>query len=97
MENDKKDFIQNENETPTQNGEKNDGGDKTSHRSFIIFLYVLGGILIFSIIYGLATRNLKGVMGIVGSVALALLVLLIMITVHEFGHYVAGKAFGFGI
>ena len=30
-------------------------------------------------------------------VGIALLVLLVMITVHEFGHYVAGKIFGFGI
>lgn len=33
----------------------------------------------------------------IGYVVLAIVVLLIMITVHEFGHYVAGKAFGFGI
>ncbi len=36
-------------------------------------------------------------MSYVGYVLLAVLVLLIMITVHEFGHYVAGKIFGFGI
>lgn len=33
----------------------------------------------------------------VGSVALAILILLVMITVHEFGHYLAGKLFHFGI
>jgi regulator of sigma E protease len=33
----------------------------------------------------------------VGYVLLAVLVLLAMITVHEFGHYVTGKLFGFGI
>lgn len=33
----------------------------------------------------------------IGYVLLAVLVLLVMITVHEFGHYVAGKIFGFGI
>ena len=32
-----------------------------------------------------------------GAVALAVLILLAMITVHEFGHYVAGKALGFKI
>ncbi len=37
------------------------------------------------------------VMGYIGYIALAVLVLLIMITVHEFGHYIAGKIFGFGI
>ena len=37
------------------------------------------------------------VMGYVGYIAIALLVLLAMITVHEFGHYIAGKIFGFGI
>ncbi len=37
------------------------------------------------------------IMSYIGYVALAILVLLIMITVHEFGHYVAGKIFGFGI
>ncbi len=37
------------------------------------------------------------VMQTVGSVALAIIVLLVMITVHEFGHYTAGKIFGFGI
>ncbi len=33
----------------------------------------------------------------IGYILLAILVLLVMITVHEFGHYVAGKIFGFGI
>ncbi len=37
------------------------------------------------------------VMSYIGYIALAILILLIMITVHEFGHYVAGKIFGFGI
>ena len=30
-------------------------------------------------------------------ILLALLVLMVMITVHEFGHFIAGKIFGFGI
>lgn len=38
-----------------------------------------------------------GVLGTVWSVVLAILILLAMITVHEFGHYAAGKALGFGI
>lgn len=33
----------------------------------------------------------------IGSVALAILILLVMITIHEFGHYVAGKIFHFKI
>lgn len=33
----------------------------------------------------------------VGYIALAILILLIMITIHEFGHYISGKAFKFGI
>ncbi len=33
----------------------------------------------------------------IGYILLAVFVLLIMITVHEFGHYIAGKIFGFGI
>ena len=33
----------------------------------------------------------------IGSVLVALLILLVMITVHEFGHYVAGKIFKFKI
>lgn len=37
------------------------------------------------------------IMGQVFYVLIALLVLMVMITVHEFGHYVAGKIFGFGI
>jgi len=37
------------------------------------------------------------VMTYIGYILLAILVLLIMITVHEFGHYIAGKIFGFGI
>lgn len=37
------------------------------------------------------------VMSYVGYIALAVLILLIMITIHEFGHYIAGKIFGFGI
>ena len=37
------------------------------------------------------------VLGYAFYILLAILVLLVMITVHEFGHYVAGKIFGFGI
>ncbi len=37
------------------------------------------------------------VMGYIGYVLIAILVLLAMITVHEFGHYIVGKIFGFGI
>ena len=37
------------------------------------------------------------IMTYVGYIALAVLVLLVMITVHEFGHYIAGKIFKFGI
>ncbi len=36
-------------------------------------------------------------MSYIGYILLAILILLIMITVHEFGHYIAGKIFGFGI
>ena len=37
------------------------------------------------------------VMIYIGYVLLAVLVLLVMITVHELGHYIAGKSLGFGI
>lgn len=37
------------------------------------------------------------VMQTIGYVVLAIVVLLVMITVHEFGHYTAGKIFKFGI
>ncbi|MDY6024264.1 MAG: M50 family metallopeptidase [Candidatus Borkfalkiaceae bacterium] len=37
------------------------------------------------------------VMSYIGYILLAVLVLLVMITVHELGHYIAGKIFGFGI
>ena len=37
------------------------------------------------------------IMSTVGYVAIAILILLVMITVHEFGHYIAGKIFKFGI
>lgn len=36
-------------------------------------------------------------MNTIGAVLLAILILLVMITVHEFGHYIAGKILGFGI
>ena len=42
-------------------------------------------------------NNLIGVWGTVGSIALAVLILLVMITVHEFGHYLAGKLLKFKI
>lgn len=38
-----------------------------------------------------------GVLNTILSVLLAILILLVMITVHEFGHYVAGRALGFKI
>ena len=37
------------------------------------------------------------VLGFIGYILLAVLVLLVMITVHEFGHYITGKIFKFGI
>ena len=37
------------------------------------------------------------VLSTIGSVLLAILILLVMITVHEFGHYIAGKIFRFKI
>ena len=37
------------------------------------------------------------VLSFIGYIMLALLVLLVMITVHEFGHFIAGKIFKFGI
>lgn len=33
----------------------------------------------------------------VGSIVLAILILLVMVTIHEFGHYIAGKILGFRI
>ncbi len=42
-------------------------------------------------------NNLLSVWGTVGSVLLAILILLVMVTIHEFGHYLAGKLFHFKI
>ena len=42
-------------------------------------------------------NNLLSVWSTIGSVALAILILLVMITIHEFGHYVAGKILKFKI
>ncbi len=41
--------------------------------------------------------SFSSVMSVIGSVVLAVLILLFMITVHEFGHYLAGKALKFKI
>ena len=41
--------------------------------------------------------SFASVMETIGSIALAILVLLVMITVHELGHYIAGKIFKFKI
>lgn len=41
--------------------------------------------------------SVSSVMATIGSVLLAILILLVMITVHEFGHYLAGKALKFKI
>lgn len=48
----------------------------------------------------ITTANLlsfASVMKTVGGVALAIVILLAMVTIHEFGHYVAGKILGFKI
>ena len=42
-------------------------------------------------------NNLLSVWGTVGSVLLAILILLVMVTIHEFGHYLAGKLLHFKI
>lgn len=42
-------------------------------------------------------NNLLGVWSTIGSVALAILILLVMITIHEFGHWLAGKILHFKI
>lgn len=41
--------------------------------------------------------SFTGVMRTIGSVLLALVILLAMVTVHEFGHYIAGKIFRFKV
>ena len=41
--------------------------------------------------------NFSGIATYAGYILLAILVLLVMITVHELGHYIAGKIFKFGI
>lgn len=41
--------------------------------------------------------SVSPILGTIGSVLLAILILLVMITVHEFGHYIAGKALKFKI
>ena len=45
----------------------------------------------------LLSTSLSEVFGYIGYGLIAILVLLIMITVHEFGHYIVGKIFHFGI
>lgn len=45
----------------------------------------------------LLLSSVGGVMSTILYVLLAILILLIMITVHEFGHFIAGKILGFGI
>lgn len=45
----------------------------------------------------LLLASFNEVVSYIGYVLLAILILLIMITVHEFGHYMAGKIFKFGI
>lgn len=45
----------------------------------------------------LMLASFSGVISYIIYVLIAVLVLLVMITVHEFGHYIAGKIFGFGI
>ena len=45
----------------------------------------------------LLLASLDVVLSVVGKVLLAILILLFMITVHEFGHYIAGKLLGFQI
>ncbi|MBQ3506383.1 MAG: site-2 protease family protein [Clostridia bacterium] len=41
--------------------------------------------------------SFTSVMKSLGGVVLAIVILLVMVTIHEFGHYVAGKALGFKI
>lgn len=42
-------------------------------------------------------NQILSVWGTIGSVVLAIFILLVMITVHEFGHYLAGKILRFKI
>ena len=75
-----------------------DGDDKKKNNIVLaVTLAVIAALVIGFVIYGLASGSLGDVMSTILSVVLALLVLLVMITVHEFGHYCAGKIFGFGI
>ena len=45
----------------------------------------------------LASAKVLGVLKTIGGVALAIVILLAMITIHEFGHYIAGRLLGFKI
>lgn len=48
-------------------------------------------------LFGLLSNDFAGVMKSIGGVLLAVVILLAMVTVHEFGHYVAGKILNFKI
>ena len=41
--------------------------------------------------------SITGALNSIGSILVAILVLLLMITIHEFGHYTAGKLLKFKI
>lgn len=86
-----------ENAQPEGNAGSPESPEKQRFTGFFIFVGIVAAALIGCLIYGVITKNVGGVMAAFGSVCLAIVVLLVMITVHEFGHYVAGKSLGFGI
>lgn len=48
-------------------------------------------------LFGLLSNDFAGVMKSIGGILLAIVILLAMVTIHEFGHYVAGKILNFKI
>ncbi len=48
-------------------------------------------------LFGLLNNDFAGVMKSIGGILLAIVILLAMVTIHEFGHYVAGKILNFKI
>lgn len=61
------------------------------------YFYLKGGVMLNSIYFSQLMFNFLDIFKYAGFILLAFLILMVMVTIHEFGHFIAGRKLGFKI
>lgn len=61
------------------------------------YFYLKGGVMLNSIYFSQLMFDFLNIFKYAGFILLAFLILMVMVTIHEFGHFIAGRKLGFKI